>query len=788
MIMRSLSFIQIPHPRVSFYVNPRCFDCRCPKGFGFLYAFLFTCFLTAVNASGYTFFVAADGSATNPGTESAPFGSIVQARDHVRGLIADGLQQDVTVLVRGGRYVVRDPIRFTPEDTISDTHSVTYLAYPGEEPVISGGEVVSGWNKVEGIWKADLSGTDLEGLAFRELFVNGVRRKRARAPNEGFFRVQAPGEDRRTNFQYYEEDLLPYPDLSGAEVVYFHDWSTSRVRIDSMDIVANTLFFESPIGAAYSQITGISHFEPHPRYYIENHLALLDRPGEWYHNRETGVLHYWPFPEETLGDFTVIVPYADSLVEFTGDPESSQFVKNIHLKGLTFSHCAWNIPVMGYAGYQAGSFEIRPLKAGLDVYRDRIPAAVTLRWAEKCSVSHSRFTNLGGGAIRVERGSKNIQIYRNDIRDIGAGGIMVGEMKGVPFAERTTSGEWNLWWEDSLSYLVSNTTVVNNTIENCGVIFYDAVGIWVGIAEKTHVKRNQLRNLPYSGISVGWVWDNSVTPCVENIIEGNYISNVMRLLSDGAGIYTLGRQDGTVVRNNIIHSVSETNGRAGNNGLFLDQGTKGLVFENNILFSIMGNHCVRFNNSHQVNPNEFISNSLVPQEGFEAFGPAPPETVFTDNAVEDPETWVPPNPADLQIGLQPREVDENGIPMDWINEYAGLIVLHESSSPTSEKSLLFSAFISGVSPFSPEPGVRLSSFSGGVSAGFRFDTRLSQGIGYGPYERYYQIEKSDCLVDPDWRPVQGFDSIPATGDDVIFPFSLSSGNGFYRVRVWLEEN
>jgi len=158
--MRSLSFIQIPHPRVSFYVNPRCFDCRCPKGFGFLYAFLFTCFLTAVNASGYTFFVAANGSATNPGTESAPFGSIVQARDHVRGLIADGLQQDVAVLVRGGRYVVRDPIRFTPEDTISETHSVTYLAYPGEEPVISGGEVVSGWNKEEGIWEADLSGTD----------------------------------------------------------------------------------------------------------------------------------------------------------------------------------------------------------------------------------------------------------------------------------------------------------------------------------------------------------------------------------------------------------------------------------------------------------------------------------------------------------------------------------------------------------------------------------------------------------------------------------------------------
>ncbi len=123
-------------------------------------------------------------------------------------------------------------------------------------------------------------------------------------------------------------------------------------------------------------------------------------------------------------------------------------------------------------------------------------------------------------------------------------------------------------------------------IEHCGQQFYGFIGIWGGLVANTNIFRNEIRNLPYTGISVGWMWSPEPTQCKENIISGNHIHHILNKLSDGGGIYNLGLQPKSVISNNLIHDVKLNAGRAESNGMFLDEGITGIVVENNIVYNI----------------------------------------------------------------------------------------------------------------------------------------------------------------------------------------------------------
>jgi len=143
--------------------------------------------------------------------------------------------------------------------------------------------------------------------------------------------------------------------------------------------------------------------------------------------------------------------------------------------------------------------------------------------------------------------------------------------------------------------------VENNCVHACGVEFYGAVGIWVGFAQGTTVSHNLVHDLPYSGISVGWEWGPSPTSCKANLVEYNHVYDVMNLLRDGGAIYTLGFQPGTIIRGNHLHGVhcsSLAQIPAENNGIFSDEGSKGFLFERNVIYDTVGepvrlNQCSR---------------------------------------------------------------------------------------------------------------------------------------------------------------------------------------------------
>lgn len=53
----------------------------------------------------------------------------------------------VTVLLRGGTYRMLEPVEFLPIDSGSKNAPITYAAYPGEKPILSGGIPITSWKE-----------------------------------------------------------------------------------------------------------------------------------------------------------------------------------------------------------------------------------------------------------------------------------------------------------------------------------------------------------------------------------------------------------------------------------------------------------------------------------------------------------------------------------------------------------------------------------------------------------------------------------------------------------------
>src|SRR6185369_16794943 len=116
-------------------------------------------------------------------------------------------------------------------------------------------------------------------------------------------------------------------------------------------------------------------------------------------------------------------------------------------------------------------------------------------------------------------------------------------------------------------------------------IYAQAVGLLILQSATNRVAYNHIHDLFYTAISVGWTWGYQANPCRENVIEFNHLQNIGQgLLSDMGGIYTLGPQPGTIIRNNLIHEVDAFT--YGGWGLYTDEGSSGIILEKNVVY-----HC-----------------------------------------------------------------------------------------------------------------------------------------------------------------------------------------------------
>jgi hypothetical protein len=553
---------------------------------------LFVACLRVWQSAAAEFHVSGTGSDANPGTDSAPFYSIERAQQAVRSLVADGMSEDIIVNLHQGTYRLRQPLIFHSQDGGTEDQRITYRAYGGGQVIISGGKVVSGWQKdTQGRWFADPAAAG----KVRELFVNGRRAQRARHPDSGFFRAGKAAADRMTYFTFNPGDIPETASAEGIELVFIHDWSISRTQLEKIDFSDNRIYPCAKLGRQHPMMV-IDGFEPNPRYFLENDPAFCDSPGEWYQTAD-GRLVYFPLEGEKIAETEIVIPHTPQLIVIRGDETSGSLVQNLHFSGMIFEHCAFDLPVQGYAGVQATFHQVDEESGFEKGWRGMVPAAISVELAKDCGLNDITLRHLGGTGLMFGSRTVRCSLTNSTLVDISGNGIMIGESWNRQIGEEP-------WWRAAPEQAATADTVKNCLIEDCGVQYAGAVGIWVGLARYTQIRQNELRNLPYTGISIGWMWNPQPTPCMGNIVENNHIHHVMQVLSDGGGIYTLGYQPGTILRGNLIHDIPLNAGRAESNGMFLDEGTTDIEITKNAIYNTARSP-LRF---HKARVNRVIEN------------------------------------------------------------------------------------------------------------------------------------------------------------------------------------
>lgn len=579
------------------------------------------------------FYIAPNGDDNNPGTEAKPFATIERARQAVR-VANQQPDQDIVVVLRGGTYPIDKTIRFEPEDSGRDGHNVIYRAARNETPVISGGKRIAGWKPDEkGHWKA---AAPVEN--FRQLYVDGVRAVRARGDVSAG--LEFDGDDGYTTTA---AEMADWKNPDNIEICYVVVWAHTRCRIKSIerqgDRARITMLQPHFANAKAKEGVNIATPKHVDRIWIENAVELLDEPGEWYLDRPAKTVYYMPRPGEDMNKVEVIVPTVETLVGLRGTLDKP--VQNIQFEGVTFAYGSWLLPSeIGLVDLQA-NFVLDWKKpyhrsTGLIAEHNQViksPSNIVCHTARSIRFKRCTFTHLGGGGIDIECGSQDNRIVGCTFCDISGSAIQVGDVLKDDHHP------------DDPRKIVKNNSITNNLIRDCGVEYWGSVGVFAGYTEGTVIAHNEICDLPYSGVSVGWGWGEedagggnpkyeqpfkygTPTPAKNNRIEYNHIHRTMGKTDDGAAIYTLGIQPGSIIRGNYIHDCKNpTSKRGWSQGIYLDEGSGGIEVTGNVVYRMRPTHynnlvqdrkatCSEHDNFFDIKDGE--AESLVPEAGLEA--------------------------------------------------------------------------------------------------------------------------------------------------------------------------
>jgi hypothetical protein len=500
-------------------------------------------------------FAAPDGSG-DACTCTAPC-ALPAARDRARAL-APTLARDLVVQLADGTYTLDQTLVIGGADSGQGGHAIVYRAAPGAVPVISGGMRVTGF-KVSGNHQV---ASVPAGTRSRQLFVNERRATRARGPSDpAGYTKQAQG------FALGDPTLASWPDRLGLEVVGTKAWKSFRCGVSAVSAAGLTL-----VEPCWSSSQAQTNVTLDSVGWLENARELLDEPGEFFLDEAADTLSYYPLPGEDIASAEVVLPVLEELVRIEGTPEAP--VHDLVFDGLTFAHATWLAPSGsdGYASLQAG---VTP--RGPDGKHEKPLSHVTLHAAQKVRFTDCRFTHLGGVALALEVGSRDNTVERCRFDDISGSAVFVGDVTHTEDHHPSDPA----------------TVVRDNTVRGCyitrtSVEYFDMVALFAGYTSHTTFARNEIFDVPYTGISLGWGWGSVdpggsggyTTPSTSqnNVVEQNLISHHMRGLRDGGGIYVLGAQPGSKMSGNVVADQGAPYGN-----LYLDNGSSGWTVSNNLV-------------------------------------------------------------------------------------------------------------------------------------------------------------------------------------------------------------
>lgn len=555
-----------------------------------------------------TLYVSSKGDDSKTGTsQDDAYKTIQKAIDESKRYID---KSDVLIKLLDDNYQIIQPIEINGEHT--DPNGKHKLIVEGSDKTsISGGKVLdSKWIKSDekNIWTYDCANEnieDIDGLYVDNVLYNEAQLELVTDFNNINLVKDANGIIKNITFTFANESNI-YDKLKNLEstiddmqLIYRWEWKNSVFNIekiennngkmivhlsnDTLNILNGKTSLQNDFIPTYNQ--------QHIQTIIKNNEGLLTNDNEYYYNSSDKKLYL--YSNKDPNEESVIIPQSNGLLNITGSSE--KFANNIVFSKVKFEYGTHldelSMPFLNtqadYGYFGTTDHYLFKLRAG----------QINLNFCSNVDFKNCLFSNIDSTALTMDQYVYNTTIENSGFDSIGGVAIRVGSVETEDVASKDRRPHKQEKDEVVLSvdtdvrygynHMPQNIKIYNNYIQNVGTFNASSPAVNVMYGYIVDVKNNTIKDTPYTGISVGWGWNNSnnqyITKNSGKInIESNAFLNNVTTLKDGAPIYTLGYfGEGVTISKNYINTNVSEEGYHG--GIYLDEGSENIDITDNVV-------------------------------------------------------------------------------------------------------------------------------------------------------------------------------------------------------------
>ncbi len=498
---------------------------------------------------GFTIYVSPDGSDDWTGRSGrlappdGPVATLQKARELVRGqkpLMTEAGR--IVIELLPGTYELTGPLELAVDDSGIGEQTVTYRAARGGEVRIVGGKLLTGFEPVSdpavlerlperargNVVQVDLNANGVTdygspGGGGMELFYNDVPMTLSRWPNEGFVRIKEVLEvtpvdvrgtkgDKGGRFVYEEDRASRWLDEGDLWLhgYWFWDWSDQRMQVESIDTDQKIIQIREPEKHHYGYRKG-------QWYYAFNALSEIDMPGEWYADRDQGILYFWP--PSPIEHGRAVVSVLENLITLDG-------ASNIRIEALTLEACRGTaIIITGGTAVEVVGCTIRNTGTGV-------------------SVSGGTHSGVVGCDIH-DTGGAGITLSAGDRRTLTPAGL---------YAENNHIHDWGRI-RRMYAAAVHVYGVGNRVSHN---LLYSAPHTAIFFGGNDHlIEFNEIHSVCYESNDAGAIYAGRDWSMRGTVIRSNYLHHISGREGRGCvGVYLDDMYCGTEIAGNLFYDVT----------------------------------------------------------------------------------------------------------------------------------------------------------------------------------------------------------------------------------------